>query len=96
MIDLVFPLPLPPIPEKGEAGDVIIRALGGGATVHNGTKTSGPSQTLSDAAVARAVNPVLATHPASPDLPAPSLVWYARSFRASLPPPLPVLVPPLP
>lgn len=39
--NLEFPSPLPrTIPEKGEAGDVIIRALDGGATVHNGTKTS--------------------------------------------------------
>lgn len=42
----VTPPPTPQtIPEKGEAGDVIIRALDGGATVHNGTKTSSPSQT---------------------------------------------------
>lgn len=88
--------PPPTIPELGEAGDVIIRALVGGATLHNGTKTSGPSQTLSDAAAARAINPVLATHPPSFDLSAPPPAWYARSFRASLSPFLPVLVPPLP
>lgn len=63
--------PSPHNPGKG-GGDVIIRALGGGASVHNGTKTSGPSQTLSDASVACTVNSVLATHPANPDIPVPS------------------------
>nr|XP_060493219.1 nascent polypeptide-associated complex subunit alpha, muscle-specific form-like [Panthera onca] len=88
--DLVFPLPLPPQSrKKGEAGDVIIRALAGGATVHNGTKTSGPSQTQRDADAACAINPVLTTHSASPGLPAPSPAWCARSFRASLPPVFP-------
>lgn len=85
--------PPPTIPELG-GGDVIIRALAGGATVHNGTKTSGPSQTLSDAAVARAINSVLSAQPANPDPPAPA-AWYAGSSRASLPPPPPDLLPPL-
>lgn len=64
--------PPPTIPEKGGGGDVIIRALGGGTSIHNGTKTSGPSRTLSDATVACAVNSVLSTLPANPDIPVPS------------------------
>lgn len=60
-----------PQSRKG-GGDVIIRALGGGASVHNGTKTSGPSQTLSDASVACTVNSVPSPHPANPDIPVPS------------------------
>lgn len=58
------------MPEKGGAGVVIIRALAGGASVHKGTKTSGPSQTLSDATVARAINSILAADLAIPHLPA--------------------------
>lgn len=75
--------PPPTIPEQGEVGDVNIRALVGGATVHNGTKTSGPSRTLSDAAVARAINPVLATHPACPDFSAPPPACFPGSRRLS-------------
>lgn len=45
LVSVTPPPILRTIPEKGEAGDVTIRALDGGATVHNGTKTSSPSQT---------------------------------------------------
>lgn len=74
------PLPSPHNHGKG-GGDVIIRALGGGASVHNGTKTSGPSRTLSDATVACTVNSVLATHPANPDIPVPSPARQILSGR---------------
>lgn len=94
--NLVFPSPPPPtpqpilrtIPEKGEAGDVTIRALDGGAMVHNGTKTSSPSQTSDAAAACVLINPFLST-----SLPFPTVSPFAQAAcRIS---PFPPLHPPL-
>lgn len=76
------------IPEKGEAGDVTIRALDGGAMVHNGTKTSSPSQTSDAAAACVLINPFLST-----SLPFPTVSPFAQAAcRIS---PFPPLHPPL-
>lgn len=73
-------------------------------TSSSGHSLAGPPFTMeqkqaaksnSDAAVVRAINPVLAERPASPDHPT-FPAWYARSFQVLLPPLLPVLVPVLP